>query len=541
MRFVPMSIVGLMALVLAFYLANGLASAQGGNLLTNPGFEGQYDSYTPETPAENADCTLGICTTAQMAPGWKPWWIKERPTDVNPEYKPATRDVSGGRVRNGDRAAQYFSFWSTHKAGLRQTVTVPPNAVVQFSIWGHAWLSEADGTFVSDRAGTPNMRIGIDPTGGSNPYGQSIVWSDYIQAYDSYLQFSVQAQAIGDKVTVFTFSAPSVNPNSPEYGFKHTDIFWDDASLVVVGAGSAPVAAPAGGGGGNTSQAPAPAAPAVRTSIDPTATPDAEGIIYSEVRAGDSIWALAARAGITIDEILELNGLSRDDVVRPGDLLITGSGEAPEEQPEEEAEEPSLEETATEQVSESLEEANEEEATDTIVAETPEAVSVSEELAVVDVDDADVSICLTAYNDNNENGVLDGGESLKPAVAFTISDGRSVVSNYVTDGTNEPFCILGLNPGTYRVSRSSLPNEVMTTPGDQAVSLSGGSTLNLYFGSYLGDQIFAEEDAPTEASDTSSSDSITNNPLVMGALIASFILLIAIVLIILIGRRRATE
>ncbi len=160
---------------------------------------------------------------------------------------------------------------------------------------------------------------------------------------------------------------------------------------------------------------------------------------------------------------------------------------------------------------------------------------------LVDVGDADVSICLTAYDDNNENGVLDGGESLRPAVAFTISDGRSVVSNYITDGTNEPFCILGLDPGTYRVSRSSLPSEVMTTPGDQAVSLSRGSTLNLYFGSYLGDQSLAEEDMEPQAGVVDSNEGITNNPLVMGALIAAFLLLITIVVIILVGRRRAAN
>ncbi len=535
-RIITMSIIGVIVIVLALSLANGLAIAQGENLLTNPSFEGQYSSYTPETPAENADCTLGICTTAQMAPGWKPWWIKERPTDVNPEYKPATQDVSGGRVRSGDRAAQYFSFWSTHKAGLRQTVTVPANSVVRFSIWGHSWLTEADGTFLSDRGGTPNMRIGIDPSGGTNPYGQSIVWSDYLQVYDTYQQFSVQAQAIGDKVTVFTFSAPSVNPNSPEYGFKHTDIFWDDASLAVIGAGSAPVAAPSGGEGGDTSQAPAAAVPAVRTSIDPTATPNAEGIIYSEVRSGDSIWALAARAGITLDEILELNELTRDDVVRAGDLLIVGQGEPPAEQPA--AEEASAEDPENNPTTEVIEQAPSE---DESAAITPEAVSSPDELAVVDVDDTDVSICLTAYDDNNENGVLDGGESLRPAVAFTISDGRSVVSNYITDGTNEPFCILGLDPGTYRVSRSSLPAEVMTTPGDQAVSLSRGSTLNLYFGSYLGDQSLTEDDLESQAGDVSSSEGITNNPLVMGALIAAFLLLIAIVVIIFVGRRRAAN
>lgn len=538
-RIIPIGIIGLVALVLAFSVANSPVTAQGGNLLTNPSFEGQYSSYTPETPAEQADCTMGVCTTAQMAPGWKPWWVKERPTDVNPEYKPATLDVAGNRVHGGDRAAQYFSFWSTHKAGLRQTVTVPTNAVVQFTIWGHSWLSEADGTFVSDRAGTPNMRIGIDPTGGTNPYGQSIVWSNFAQVYDGYQQFSVQTQAFGDKVTVFTFSAPSVNPNSPEYGFKHTDIFWDDASLVVVGAGSAPVVAPAGGGGNDSGEAPPAPLPAVRPSIGPTATPDAEGIIYSEVRPGDSIWAIAARAGITLDEILGLNNITRDAVIRVGDLLIVGKTEPQEALPEED--ESSSESADAEPTAEAVEQLPEEkEAVEPAPTVTSEVASQPEDLAVVDVANTDVSICLTAFDDNNENGILDGGESLRQAVAFTISDGRAVVSNYVTDGVNEPFCIIGLNPGTYRVSRSGLPNEIMTTPGDQAVSLDRGTTMSLHFGSYLGAQSLTEEEAaPVE--DTNSGDVFSNNPIVMTALIAAFLLLIAIVVIILVGRRRTTN
>ncbi len=541
-RYLPILLLGLVVLGLMFFANRFPAQAQGQNLLTNPGFEGQYSGYIPESPAEQADCTLGICSTAQTAAGWKPWWVKERPTDVNPEFKPAERNVGGNRVRTGDRAAQYFSFWTTHKAGLRQIVTVPANSVVQFTIWGHAWMSESDNSLTSE-GGTPNMRIGIDPTGGNNPFGQQIVWSEYKQAFDTYQPFSVQAQAQGDKVTVFTFAAPSTNPNSPDYGFKHTDIYWDDAALVVVGAAAAPPPPPPpadSGGDAATNPNPPPvaAAPATQFGGDPTATPDAEGTIYAEVRSGDSIWAVAARAGITLDEILELNDMSRDDFVHTGDLLIVGYGDPPGQEIAEEEVSPEATESET-----NSEESGEEEiqATSTPEAESASQASTEEKDQIVGV-----SICLTAYDDTNQSGVYDAGEELRPDVAFTIFDGQQVVSNYVTDGSSEPFCLEGLAAGSYRITRSSLPNEALTTPGDRAVSLTEGSSLELEFGSFLDEETLAlaseegqaQESSPSEDQTADGMDEDTLTAVVIGAVVLALLLLVAVIAVIIVGRRK---
>lgn len=539
-RYLPILLLGLLALGIIFFITRLPAQAQGQNLLTNPSFEGQYSGYVPETPAEQADCSLGICSTAQTASGWKPWWVKERPTDVNPEFKPAQRNVGGSRVRTGDRAAQYFSFWSTHKAGLRQTVTVPANSVVQFTIWGHTWMSESDTSLTSD-GGTPNMRIGIDPTGGSNAYSQQIVWSEYKQAFDSYQPFSVQAQAQGDKVTVFTFAAPSTNPNSPDYGFKHTDIYWDDAALVVVGAGAAPPPPPADSGGGattNPNPPPVAAAPATQFGGNPTATPDAEGIIYAEVRSGDSIWAVAARAGITLDEILEMNDMSRDAFVHTGDLLVVGYGDPPGEEIAEEEVSPEATESEA-----NLDETGDEKIQATSTPEVADSLQTSTE---GEDDMVGVAICLTAYDDVNQSGVFDSGEELRPDVAFTIFDGQQVVSNYVTDGSSEPFCLEGLVAGSYQITRSILANEALTTPGDRAVSLTEGSSLELEFGSFLDEETLAltsEEGQVAEGADSGvqTSDGMDEDALtavVVGAVVLAFLLLVAVIAVIIVGRRK---
>jgi hypothetical protein len=507
-------------------LTDSLATAQGENLLVNPSFEGAYSAYTPETAQEQADCPVGVCSTAQVPNGWKPWWIKERPTDVNPEYKPAE---FSNRIRSGSRAAQYFSFWSTHKSGLRQTVTVPENAEVEFSVWGFAWISEADDSSVSDYSGTPNLRVGIDPTGGTSPYGPAVVWSDVRQVYDAYALFTVRAQAQGTQVTVFTYSAPDVNPASPDYGFKHNDIYWDDASLTVVGQGApAPVPPPADGGG---AAAPAPAQP--QFVLGPTPTPDADGVIYVIVQPGDSLWSIAARAGLTLDEILELNNLTRESFINTGDRLIIGYGDPPVTEAEAaeaaaEAELAAAEPTATPQPTPTPE-------------PTPEPLP-------------EAAICLTAFDDANQNSQFDASEQLRAAVAFTISDDQSVVSNYVTDGASEPFCIKGLPAGSYNITRSSLASEVLTTAADFSLDLAEGQTIELAFGSYMDSAVAVAQarvgDTADTAAQTASNAALAGTAaddgssggmgviLVLAVVVA--VLLLVGVLVIILSSRRST-
>lgn len=56
----------------------------------------------------------------------------------------------------------------------------------------------------------------------------------------------------------------------------------------------------------------------------PTSTPDAEGNIFVVVQPNDSLWAIAARAGIPLTELLALNNLAEDSIIAPGDVLLIG-------------------------------------------------------------------------------------------------------------------------------------------------------------------------------------------------------------------------
>jgi hypothetical protein len=203
------------------------------NLLVNPSFEGEYHAYVPPPPG-HPDCNWGVCNTAQMADGWTPYWRSHSPDDPDwiirmPEYKPASPIFTDPvRVRSGEAAQQYFTFYSTHEAGFYQRVAVTPGVAYRFSVWGHSWSAEDDDdAYSGPQDGVLNQRVGIDPTGGTDWQSPAIVWGPQRTQYDYYGLFEIEAVAQAPYITVYTYSQPM-------WAVKHNDVYWDDAALVPV-------------------------------------------------------------------------------------------------------------------------------------------------------------------------------------------------------------------------------------------------------------------------------------------------------------------
>jgi hypothetical protein len=184
-------------------------------------------------------------------------------------------------------------------------------------------------------------------------------------------------------------------------------------------------------------------------------TPDETGAISVVVQPGESLWTIAARAGMSLPDLLALNNLTEQSVINPGDVLVIGyvTPEATPVTPE--AGSP----------------------TATRPPPTPRPTEPPPEAA----------ICLTAFNDLDRDGIHDAEESLRSGVAFTIYNSQAVVANYITDGISEPKCLEGIAPGEYRVTRSVVSGEVLTTAGDWALNVSADSRLYQSFGSFIGD------------------------------------------------------
>lgn len=190
-------------------------------------------------------------------------------------------------------------------------------------------------------------------------------------------------------------------------------------------------------------------------------TPDASGAIIVIVQPGDSMWGIAARADITLADLFAFNGLTEGSIISPGDALIVGYAT------------PEL--TVPEVIT----------PTATLPPPTPQLTATP----------AQAAICLSAFDDLNRNGIREPNEALRAGVAFTLYNTQAVVANYITDGRSEPKCVRGLTPGEYRITRSVLPGETLTTSGDWTLTLSAGGELNQAFGSFL-DEIQAATPFP---------------------------------------------
>lgn len=196
----------------------------------------------------------------------------------------------------------------------------------------------------------------------------------------------------------------------------------------------------------------------------PTSTPDLEGYIYYIVQPNDSLWSIAARSGISLQDLLDLNDFEENSVVNPGDKILIGIV-VPTITPTPDIPTPTLPPPPP--------------------TETPLVLRTA--------------ICMTAFDDTDRDGKLDETESLLAGVAFTLFNDQIVVANYISDGISEPYCLEELEAGTYHITRSIAPNEVLTTRGDWAMTLTEGNELNLAFGSYQQDDSIGESTLDVDA------------------------------------------
>lgn len=194
----------------------GLAAcpAGGNNLLTNPGFEGEFKFQSGQE--------------LLVAPGWVAWWVQGSDTNLRPEFKPTN---IGNRVHSGSSAQQYFKSFGQYIAGVYQVVENPqivPGTRIQFSAYGQGWSClENCGAGLSVEPANMYMRVGIDPTGGTDPQGRTVKWSNYFNPIDHYDMRCVEAVAESNRIVVFTWA-------SPDQPRLNQDSYWDDGTLVVI-------------------------------------------------------------------------------------------------------------------------------------------------------------------------------------------------------------------------------------------------------------------------------------------------------------------
>jgi len=411
----------------------------------------------------------------QVPPGWRAYYLDKPPSYVTvpafcydektgkrsddgcfwarPEFRDVSKASQPNRVHGGQRAQKYFSYGRMHEAGLMQHVTgVISGTQYHFAVYMEAWMcinynESCKGGYLSDKPTTMHLRVGIDPTGGTNPFSPNIVWSREVDSFDFWTQYSVDAVAQGDAITVFTHSRAEWTDDPRQ----NNDVYVDDASLTVVGP---PPTLPAPGGDASAAAAPAPAQPTPQPQtyvVKPQQGQRPDGSVVHVVQSGDTLFGMALAYGVTVDDIVQLNNIQPGQFLQIGqEIIIKGpTHPAPAAAPQPTA--------------------------------APQLAAVDGATAAVAAG-APGGLCVQAFNDRNGNGVYDGDEELVPSVKFTVMSGTDPLATYTTDGVDEPHCFTGLAPRAYTV-RTELPNNYVATTDEQVgVALASGQTANVSFG-----------------------------------------------------------
>jgi hypothetical protein len=185
-----------------------------------PGDDG---CYIPVCPANCLQDTKPRCVADRGC-----WWAR-------PEFNPIDIGKASYRVHSGRLAQMYFVYGRMGQGGIYQQVTgIVPGTWLKFTAWMMTWQCYDYGDACewgrkSDQPYNMHTKVGIDPTGGIDPFSPDTVWSSEVAAYDKWTQFSVIAQAQSDRVTVFTHARSEF-----DYARKNNDVYVDDLSLVAI-------------------------------------------------------------------------------------------------------------------------------------------------------------------------------------------------------------------------------------------------------------------------------------------------------------------
>ena len=203
-------------LILSAQAAPGRAAPaqQGANLLQNPGFEqpfsggsaGNWQKWNKTTAKSDEECLVAY----HVLPKWNV-------------------ETAAGFVRAG--ASQYVgNNWDTWSGGVYQTVSATPGTTYRFSFYGRGRGTNEGSPAASETNLQMNMRAGIDPNGGTAWNDADIAWGAPGSPHDTWQQFSVEATATGNQITVFTSADWGVTGVNQCRQFL--DTWYDEAQLV---------------------------------------------------------------------------------------------------------------------------------------------------------------------------------------------------------------------------------------------------------------------------------------------------------------------
>jgi hypothetical protein len=186
----------------------------------------------------------------------------------------------------------------------------------------------------------------------------------------------------------------------------------------------------------------------------PTPTPGPDGRIIYRVQEGDSLWRIAAIAGLSLEELMAMNGIQPGDFISPGMELELGIGGPARPTPGEASIQP----------------------TTIVPSPTPTPLVGTAE------------ICVLLFQDDNGDGRLAESElALEGGQVSVVDVSGNVAGEYTTEALIDQddligYCFTDLESGDYNVSAAVPSGYNATTSLNAPVAVVPGDIKYLQFG-----------------------------------------------------------
>jgi hypothetical protein len=326
-----------------------------------------------------------------------------------------------------------------------------------------------------------NVRAAIDPNGNEQWTDSDVVWGPTSSPHDNWQQFSIDAKATGDKMTVFTsanFGIPGVNQCR-----QFLDTWYDNAELVMISEAAPPAATP-------ETQPSEQSTSGVTICVNAFHDVNANGLHDpNEGYMPDVTFTVAnqnAIVGTVISDGTEnakcfLNlevGMYQVAQQVPAQYQMTSAANVAVEAP--------VDSTVSVEFGSRVrgEPVTEVSPGDSTAAGAP-AAGNNEQSAALTGPTSGGMICVNAFHDENANAAIDPNEGYMAGVTLAVASGGSVIGQVISAGSDVPQCFDNLEPGPYEVTQQVSGPLEMTTADSVMLAVAEGQAMQVEFGSRL--------------------------------------------------------
>ncbi|PJF20481.1 MAG: hypothetical protein CUN56_15960, partial [Phototrophicales bacterium] len=118
-----------------------------------------------------------------------------------------------------------ISWDSSDFAGVYYQLDVNPGETIRVSAWTYSWSGESDSQIVNEA--WVKQRVGIDPSGKTNPQSSNVHWSTPAQFVGEWGQIQTEATATNNTVTIYLAA-------DPDKAKPYNQIVFDDVKVYLV-------------------------------------------------------------------------------------------------------------------------------------------------------------------------------------------------------------------------------------------------------------------------------------------------------------------